>query len=156
MAASSRSAQRAASKAAMTSVSPPVLSVSGVPESATQSSAPPLTPGVASEPLAGALAPLVAPEPDAEPARQVAPAPERQYSVEVRLDSAALTGESAYHVVWPESRVRRLLSGALMWAPIPPSPHLPGQAAPDVARFVYIQSIQQILIHGWPQDDLGQ
>lgn len=89
------------------------------------------------------------------PAPDPAPAPERIFNLEIRLDNPALSGDSAYHVNWPESQVRRLLNGALTWVPVPVRGHLPGQAAPLAARFVYIQAISEIIIHGWPQDDLG-
>jgi hypothetical protein len=101
-------------------------------------------------PAASAPAPVAQPEP--QPAQ---PAPERQFAVEIRLDSSAVTGESAYHVTWSESYVRRVLTNPPDWVPVPPRAHLPGQAAPAVARFVYIQAIAEIIIAGWPQDDLG-
>jgi hypothetical protein len=101
------------------------------------------------------VTPQPAPQPAPQPPIAAEPAPEREYSIEIRLDSPSINGESAYHVTYPESLVRRLLSGALTWVPVPPRAHLPGMVAPNAARFVYIQAISEIIIHGWSQDDLG-
>ena len=94
----------------------------------------------------------VTPAPELEPTPAPEPIPERQYALEIRLANAALSGDSAYHVTWPESRIRALLAGEMTWIPAPVRAHLPGQAAPNAARFVYIQNIAEIVIHGWPQD----
>lgn len=102
-------------------------------------------------PDAGADAPVVL---DLVPDRPATPepTPEPTYPLELRLDNPALTGDSAYHVRWPESRIRALLAGDMIWVPVPVRAHLPGQAAPIAARFVYIQAIAEIIIHGWPQE----
>lgn len=101
---------------------------------------------------ASAPAPVIpapVPEPEPEPER----VPEATYSVTLRLQQAAVTGDSEYHLTWPASLVRRYLADELVKVVVPLRGHI-GQPPPDALRFVQMCNVVEVIIFNWPERDV--
>jgi len=122
-------------------VAPAVAPVKPAPATSVPVIAPPPTPVTPPAPEPQAVTPPAEPPPTPR---------EATYPVEIRLQNAATTGESVYHVSWTARMVRAYLDDTLTKIRIPVRTHFGHDSAPNILRYVQLGFVGEILIHNWP------
>jgi len=116
----------------------------------------PVKPAPVIAPVVAPPVPVAIPEPQpVTPPVEEPPEPppmprEAMYTVEIRLQNAATTGESNYEVQWSASMVRAYLDDTLTKIRLPVRTHFGHDSPPNILRYVNMGFVGEILIHNWP------